>query len=119
MRYCTRISLRCSRSRFYGASKLAAEAYVSVYAHTFGILAVILRFPNVVGERATHGVIFDFLRKLKADRGKLQVLGDGNQSKPYLYVRDLIDAMLIAWDKRKRHLMCIMPPGSGVLRCAR
>ena len=50
---------------FYGASKLAAEAYISVFAHTFGGRAVILRFPNVVGERATHGVIYDFLRKLE------------------------------------------------------
>jgi UDP-glucose 4-epimerase len=84
---------------FYGASKLAAEAYISVFAHTFGGHAVVLRFPNVVGERATHGVIYDFLRKLETDRGKLEVLGDGKQSKPYLYVGDLIDAMLIAWDK--------------------
>ena len=52
---------------FYGASKLAAEAYISVFAHTFGGRAVVLRFPNVVGERATHGVIYDFLRKLEAD----------------------------------------------------
>jgi UDP-glucose 4-epimerase len=84
---------------FYGASKLAAEAYISVFAHTFGGNAIILRFPNVVGERATHGVIYDFLRKLEADRGKLEVLGDGKQSKPYLYVQDLIDAMMVAWDK--------------------
>ncbi len=84
---------------FYGASKLGAEAYISVFAHTFGGRAVILRFPNVVGERATHGVIYDFLRKLDADRSKLKVLGDGTQSKPYLYVSDLIDAMLTAWDK--------------------
>ncbi len=84
---------------FYGASKLAAEAYISVFAHTFGGRAVLLRFPNVVGERATHGVIYDFLRKLEVDRSSLEVLGDGKQSKPYLYVSDLIDAMLIAWDK--------------------
>lgn len=84
---------------FYGASKLAAEAYISVYAHTFGIRAVVLRFPNVVGERATHGVVFDFLRKLKIDGGVLQVLGDGRQSKPYLYVRDLIDGILVAWEE--------------------
>jgi UDP-glucose 4-epimerase len=84
---------------FYGASKLAAEAYISVFAHTFGGRAVVLRFPNVVGERATHGVIFDFLHKLERDRSKLEVLGDGKQSKPYLYVQDLIDAVLIAWDK--------------------
>jgi len=84
---------------FYGASKLAAEAYISVFAHTFGGRAVVLRFPNVVGERATHGVIYDFLRKLEANRAELQVLGDGMQSKPYLYVSDLIDAVLTAWDK--------------------
>jgi UDP-glucose 4-epimerase len=84
---------------FYGASKLAAEAYVSVFAHTFGGRAVVLRFPNVVGERATHGVIYDFLRKLKANSAQLEVLGDGMQSKPYLYVSDLIDAILLAWDK--------------------
>jgi UDP-glucose 4-epimerase len=84
---------------FYGASKLAAEAYISVFAHTFGGRAVVLRFPNVVGEHATHGVIYDFLRKLAADPTRLDVLGDGSQSKPYLYVGDLIDAMLLAWDK--------------------
>jgi UDP-glucose 4-epimerase len=84
---------------FYGASKLAAEAYISVFAHTLGGRAVVLRFPNVVGERATHGVIHDFLRKLEADRDKLEVLGDGNQSKPYLYVGDLVAAVLTAWDK--------------------
>jgi UDP-glucose 4-epimerase len=84
---------------FYGASKLAAEAYISVFAHTFGGQAIILRFPNVVGERATHGVIYDFLRKLEADRSKLEVLGDGRQSKPYLYVRDLIDSIMTVWDK--------------------
>jgi UDP-glucose 4-epimerase len=84
---------------FYGASKLAAEAYISVFARTFGGQAVILRFPNVVGERDTHGVIYDFLRKLEADHGKLEVLGNGEQLKPYLYVHDLIDAILIAWDK--------------------
>jgi UDP-glucose 4-epimerase len=84
---------------FYGASKLAAEAYVSVFAHTLGGRAVVLRFPNVVGERATHGAIYDFLRKLETDPGKLEVLGDGKQSKPYLYVGDLVEAVLTAWDK--------------------
>jgi UDP-glucose 4-epimerase len=84
---------------FYGASKLAAEAYISVFAHTFGIRVVLLRFPNVVGERATHGVIYDFLQKLSANPDKLEVLGDGKQSKPYLYVGDLVEAVLAAWDK--------------------
>src|SRR5262249_39626940 len=81
---------------FYGASKLAAEAYISTYAHLFGISAVVLRFPNVVGERATHGVIYDFLRKLEENPTALDVLGDGNQPKPYLYVPDLTDAILLA-----------------------
>jgi UDP-glucose 4-epimerase len=84
---------------FYGASKLAAEAYISVLSRTFGKRAVILRFPNVVGERATHGAVFDFLRKLKADPERLEVLGDGHQTKPYLYVSDLIDAILLTWEK--------------------
>src|ERR1700730_17963783 len=84
---------------FYGASKLAAEAYVSVFAHTLGGRAVVVRCPNVVGERATHGAIYDFLRKLETDPGKLEVLGDGKQSKPYLYVGDLVEAVLTAWDK--------------------
>jgi UDP-glucose 4-epimerase len=98
---------------FYGASKLAAEAYISVFAHTFGGRAVILRFPNVVGERATHGVIYDFLRKLEADSSKLEVLGDGKQLKPYLYVHDLIDAMLVAWDKAEGRFAVYHAAGSG------
>jgi UDP-glucose 4-epimerase len=98
---------------FYGASKLAAEAYISVFAQTFGGRAIVLRFPNVVGERATHGVIFDFLRKLKADPRKLEVLGDGNQSKPYLYVADLIDAMLAAWDKADARFAVYHAAGVG------
>jgi UDP-glucose 4-epimerase len=98
---------------FYGASKLGAEAYLSVYAHTFGIHAVILRFPNVVGERATHGVIYDFFRKLEADCRKLEVLGDGQQSKPYLYVHDLIDAVMTAWDKANTPFSVFHAAGIG------
>jgi UDP-glucose 4-epimerase len=98
---------------FYGASKLAAEAYISVFAHTFGCLAVILRFPNVVGERATHGVIYDFLRKLESNPATLEVLGNGEQLKPYLYVMDLIDAMLIAWDKMNAPLTVYHAAGIG------
>jgi UDP-glucose 4-epimerase len=98
---------------FYGASKLAAEAYISVFANTFGGLAVILRFPNVVGERATHGVIYDFLRKLESNPTTLEVLGDGKQSKPYLYVSDLIDAMLIAWDNVNAPLTVYHAAGIG------
>jgi len=98
---------------FYGASKLAAEAYVSVFAHTFGGRAVVLRFPNVVGERATHGVIYDFLSKLVAGRSRLEVLGDGNQSKPYLYVGDLVEAILTVWDKAESPLSVYHAAGIG------
>jgi len=98
---------------FYGASKLAAEAYISTYAHLFGITAVVLRFPNVVGERATHGVIFDFLRKLTNNPRELEVLGDGNQTKPYLYVADLIDAILLACEKSSGALAVYHAAGIG------
>lgn len=82
---------------FYGASKLAAEAYISAYSNNYDIQAWILRFPNVVGSRATHGIIYDFFKKLKKDPSELWVLGDGKQSKPYLYVHELIDAMLFCF----------------------
>jgi UDP-glucose 4-epimerase len=98
---------------FYGASKLAAEAYISTYAHLYGLSAVMLRFPNVVGERATHGVIYDFLRKLEKNPRELEVLGDGNQTKPYLYVADLIDAILVAWEKSSGPLAVYHAAGIG------
>jgi UDP-glucose 4-epimerase len=83
---------------FYGASKLAAEAYVSVYVAQNGIRARVLRFPNVVGPRMTHGAVFDFVERLRKDPSKLRVLGDGTQSKPYMHVSDLVRAILVAWD---------------------
>lgn len=98
---------------FYGASKLGAEAYISAYAHLHDLQAVVLRFPNVVGERATHGAIYDFLRKLKASPHELEVLGDGNQTKPYLYVGDLVDAILIAQEKSRGPLSVYHAAGLG------
>jgi UDP-glucose 4-epimerase len=80
---------------YYGASKLASEAFLSAYASMNGLKANILRFPNVVGPRLTHGAVFDFIAKLKRDPCCLEILGDGTQDKPYLYVADLIDAMLL------------------------
>ena len=84
---------------FYGAAKAAAEAYVSAFGHLRGLRTWAARFPNVVGDRATHGVIYDLVRKLKRDPSTLEVLGDGNQEKPYLLVDDLVDALLFAWRK--------------------
>jgi UDP-glucose 4-epimerase len=97
----------------YGASKLAAEAYVSAYAHLYGIGSVVLRFPNVVGERATHGVLYDFFRKLEQNPSELDVLGDGTQTKPYLYVADLIDAILIACEKAPAPFAVYHAAGQG------
>lgn len=82
----------------YGAAKLASEAFISSFAENYGFRAWIIRFPNVVGERATHGVIFDFINKLNANPKKLEILGDGNQNKPYLYVKDLVEAIIYVWE---------------------
>ncbi|HLE96631.1 MAG TPA: NAD-dependent epimerase/dehydratase family protein [Candidatus Thermoplasmatota archaeon] len=85
----------------YGASKLAGEAYVSAFVGTFGLQAWIFRFANIIGPRGTHGVIVDFVEKLKKDRTRLEVLGDGRQSKSYLMVDELVDAMLLVVDRAK------------------
>jgi len=81
----------------YGASKLSSEAFISSFAGNYGFKAFITRFPNVVGERATHGVILDFIKKLKKNPSELEVLGDGEQYKPYLYVKDLVNAIVYVW----------------------
>jgi UDP-glucose 4-epimerase len=74
----------------YGAGKVASEALISAFCGTFNLRAVIFRFGNIVGERTTHGVIFDFMRQLAKDSAALTVLGNGYQAKPYVYVRDLV-----------------------------
>lgn len=76
----------------YGAAKLGCEALISSYCHTFGFSAVLLRFANVVGARAKHGVIVDFIKKLRQNPVELEILGDGTQKKSYLHVNDLISA---------------------------
>ncbi len=80
----------------YGASKLAGEALLGSYCSMFGLTARAFRFGNVVGPRQTHGVGFDFLRMLRADPTQLPILGDGSQSKSYIHVYDVIDAVLTA-----------------------
>lgn len=82
----------------YGAAKLASEAFISAFVNNYDMQAWIVRFPNVVGERATHGAIFDFINKLKKNPKELGVLGDGEQNKPYLYVKDVVDAILFIWE---------------------
>lgn len=84
----------------YGAGKLASEAFISSFAYNYDIESLIVRFPNVIGEYSTHGVIYDFINKLKINPKELVVLGDGNQEKSYLYVKDLINAIQFAWNHK-------------------
>jgi UDP-glucose 4-epimerase len=78
----------------YGASKLAGEALISAYAHMFDLWGRAFRFGNVVGPRQTHGVGFDFVRRLLTDPTELRILGDGSQSKSYIHVSDVVEAVL-------------------------
>lgn len=81
----------------YGAGKLACEGLISAYCHLFDMQAWMFRFGNVVGARMGHGVIFDFINKLKQNKQELEILGDGNQEKNYFLVGDCIDGMLCAF----------------------
>jgi UDP-glucose 4-epimerase len=83
----------------YGASKLACEALISAYCHMFGLEGRAFRFANVVGPRQTHGVGYDFVRRLQADPTRLRILGDGSQSKSYIHVEDVLAAVFIAAEK--------------------
>ena len=83
----------------YGASKLACEALISGYAHTFKIRSLVLRLANIVGGRSNHGVIYDFILKLKKNPKVLEILGDGSQRKSYLHVSDCIEAMLRLYER--------------------
>jgi len=80
----------------YGASKLAGEALIASYCAMFDLTACVFRFANVVGARQTHGVGFDFVRRLMADPKRLRILGDGKQSKSYIHVSDVVNALLHA-----------------------
>jgi len=89
---------------FYGAAKLSSEAYLSAFSYMFDISVCILRFPNVVGAKATHGVIIDFIKKLRKTPEELEILGDGSQRKPYLHVEDLLKAInLVMTSCKKRY----------------
>jgi len=79
----------------YGATKLACEGLISAYAHTFGFKAIIYRLANIIGPRSKHGVVYDFVSKLRNNPKILEILGDGTQKKSYLYVTDCIKAILL------------------------
>ena len=84
------------QTSLYGASKLACEGMISAYCEAFDMQAWIFRFVSILGERYTHGHIFDFYRKLLNDPGNLHILGNGKQRKSYLYIHDCLNAMFKA-----------------------
>ena len=87
------------QTSLYGASKLACEGLISAYCEGFGFTAYIFRFVSILGERYTHGHIYDFYNQLLADPTRLKILGNGRQQKSYLYVQDCLNAILIALEK--------------------
>jgi len=87
------------QTSLYGASKLAAEAIIQAYGEYFGIRSYVFRFVSWIGERYSHGVIFDFINKLRAKPGELEILGDGSQKKSYLHVEDGIRGIFLALEK--------------------
>jgi UDP-glucose 4-epimerase len=87
------------QTSLYGASKLAAEGMIAAYCESFDFRAWIFRFVSILGERYTHGHVFDFYKQLRDDPANLRVLGNGKQRKSYLYIQDCVDAMLFAIER--------------------
>lgn len=87
------------QTSLYGASKLACEGLIQAYSEGFGFQGFIFRFVSILGERYSHGHVFDFVRSLRANGDELTILGDGRQRKSYLHVQDCVDAMLLAIEK--------------------
>jgi len=87
------------QTSLYGASKVAAESLIQAYCEGFGMQSWIFRFVSIMGERYTHGHVFDFYKQLLEHPGELHVLGDGGQRKSYLYVQDCVDAILLAMER--------------------
>ncbi len=79
---------------YYGAAKLGSEGLISAFSYMNDIQSLVFRFPNVIGSRLTHGVIYDFIERLKKEPEHLRILGDGKQTKPYIYVLDLVRAVI-------------------------
>jgi UDP-glucose 4-epimerase len=88
----------------YGAGKLACEGLISAFCDTFNMRGWIFRFANIIGKRATHGVIYDFINKLAKNPSELEILGDGSQRKPYLYVDDCISGILWGYKHSKEKI---------------
>lgn len=107
---------------YYGGAKLASEALISSYVSMCDMSVVIFRFPNVIGPRLTHGVVFDFVQKLRKNPDELEILGDGKQCKPYIYVLDLIEAIMTLTQEFEQgeivYNISINSPGTTVTRIA-
>ena len=100
----------------YGAAKLASEGFIAAFAENYGLQAWIARFPNVVGQRLTHGAVHDFVARLRQAPELLEVLGNGQQTKPYLHVDDLIDAVLHGWAQLRERVNLFNI--AGTTRCS-
>lgn len=106
----------------YGASKLACEGLISAFCYLFDMQGWIFRFANVVGRRSGHGVIFDFINKLRQNSKKLEILGDGSQQKPYLYIDDCIDGLIFGFEQCQKQLNVLnlgCPSSTSVRNIAR
>lgn len=90
----------------YAASKIAGEAMICSYCHMFDMKGLAFRFANVVGPRQTHGVAYDFIRRLKKNSNSLTIMGDGTQSKSYIYIDDILDAIFIAGKSMNKPFDC-------------
>lgn len=95
------------QTSLYGASKLAGEGLIAAYCEGFGFKSWIFRFVSILGERYTHGHVFDFYKKLLDNPNELNVLGNGKQRKSYLYIQDCIDAILLAIEKAEEKVNVI------------
>lgn len=107
---------------YYGGAKLASEALISSYVSMCDMSAVIFRFPNVIGPRLTHGAVFDFIRKLRKNPVELEILGNGTQCKPYIYVLDLVQAITMLTSEFKLgeivYNISVNSPGTTVTHIA-
>lgn len=107
---------------YYGGAKLASEALISSYVSMCDMSVVIFRFPNVIGPRLTHGAVFDFIRKLRKNPTELEILGNGTQCKPYIYVLDLVEAIMKLTQSFKQgeslYNISVTSPGTTVTHIA-
>lgn len=100
----------------YGAGKLASENFISAFSHNYGLKSWIYRFGNVVGEKLTHGVVYDFVRKLVKNPQELAVLGNGTQHKTYIDVEDCVSGMLLGFEKAKPGIFNLSSEGATTVR---